>query len=537
MSKIADFYKNINKQETSKNYLVEGYVETDDMIQAQKDMNKLRSELNKKEAEYTIKRNLAYSENYTPCQHNPVISYTGRGSDTMYFDGITGTPLAENYVKENNIDTYEMETKNEPIEMITGFCYDIGCAIVRRYMASIPQNGLKINLKFIEEYIWPILTDMSNPIIKTYARDRNGVVYEKTYVNISYNLKQKSANEFLQNMYEIDRDFDLCKYKLSYDLVRQYSSSNPSFENIIKYAPVEDIYTFLTKIPAPDKPLSVNALLGLTKEEYNDIVNHGALDEWIEFLFSTSSKQSPEIKTNINKTTKEWVDFIIDCKNWEENLNFYSVRTGSRGLWYDLCAFYAGTHEWGYSSYVGILNKYYKFGKFCKYVVDESINQGFSSIESFCSTLKDYVAMCSRYGTKPTLSSSDLIKAHNIVKRNHQLTFTLEQTEKFVSKYKGFKPTVIEDYIIVAPENPFDMQKEGDNLNHCIAFYIKKVIDDECKIVFLRDKDHPDESLVTVEIRDGAIVQAKGMLNRDITEEERDILREYADKNKLGLVV
>ena len=65
----------------------------------------------------------------------------------------------------------------------------------------------------------------------------------------------------------------------------------------------------------------------------------------------------------------------------------------------------------------------------------------------------------------------------------------------------------------------------------CIpASYIKRVIDDKCIILFLRLRKEMEKSLVTVEIEGNRVIQARGMSNRNITNDERKALIEYCKK-------
>ena len=61
-------------------------------------------------------------------------------------------------------------------------------------------------------------------------------------------------------------------------------------------------------------------------------------------------------------------------------------------------------------------------------------------------------------------------------------------------------------------------------MSNCLASYIDKVIDGKCHILFLREKNNPDKSLVTVEVVNGHVVQAKRRFNNDITDEDRKII-------------
>ena len=57
--------------------------------------------------------------------------------------------------------------------------------------------------------------------------------------------------------------------------------------------------------------------------------------------------------------------------------------------------------------------------------------------------------------------------------------------------------------------------------NNCVASYIDRVINGECHILFLRKKDRPSDSLVTIEVRDNHIVQARRRFNDPVTPEDQ----------------
>lgn len=65
-------------------------------------------------------------------------------------------------------------------------------------------------------------------------------------------------------------------------------------------------------------------------------------------------------------------------------------------------------------------------------------------------------------------------------------------------------------------------------LNHCVASYIKRILDNSTSIFFLRSTRDIEERLVTVEVRDGRITQARGAHNRAISPEEKHALYEFA---------
>lgn len=64
------------------------------------------------------------------------------------------------------------------------------------------------------------------------------------------------------------------------------------------------------------------------------------------------------------------------------------------------------------------------------------------------------------------------------------------------------------NYFIRMPEGAEDIRDEADQMEHCVATYIPRIEAGETTVMFMRDKDHPEKSLVTVEVIDGAITQA-----------------------------
>ena len=78
------------------------------------------------------------------------------------------------------------------------------------------------------------------------------------------------------------------------------------------------------------------------------------------------------------------------------------------------------------------------------------------------------------------------------------------------------------------------MQKSShgipQGISNCVSSYIDKVIDGYCHILFLRKKNSPKESLVTIEVRNDQIVQAKRRFNDDVTEEQKEVINKFNKK-------
>jgi hypothetical protein len=89
------------------------------------------------------------------------------------------------------------------------------------------------------------------------------------------------------------------------------------------------------------------------------------------------------------------------------------------------------------------------------------------------------------------------------------------------------------DYAMIFPKSTGDIQEEGRILSHCVGSYVQTVIEGHCIIMFLRKKKEKKTPLVTVELRDNRIGQARGKYNRSLEYQEKLFLQEYAEKKRL----
>ena len=92
-------------------------------------------------------------------------------------------------------------------------------------------------------------------------------------------------------------------------------------------------------------------------------------------------------------------------------------------------------------------------------------------------------------------------------------------------------------FIMLCPLQSQELAKEGAELKHCVKTYIERVVERKTKVMFLRLKSAPEESHVTVEVYNNAIVQAEGNGRRKVTPIEYKYLVKYAQRKQLELRV
>lgn len=449
-----------------------------------------------------------YGKNFTQFDHDIILKYQGR-NETIYFNLESGLRVDT----PNDTDTiYTLYNKNGEKEITVGYNLEYASLIVKLYKYSINKDNTQITLK-------PLTLSVVS-FMNTNGTRTNLSTNITTNINVEgysgYEGVEK-GKDFIKALYGVDYEG---KYSLK--SLRRYNLINKSFEIIMKTAPNEIKDRLLEDVKAQES-MPIHKMLCISQDTYNRAIQKGC----IGYLYDSLKYIVGDKKDKLNKTESEWLDIIDEMKAYEEDLQFYGISYGySWGRTQTLLE----TLLEGYCSNPQIQN-YYSFNKYTNYVVNETINQGYTSVTNFIGELRDYLRMCDLDNITPTLYSSYLKQTHDITSRNHKIRIEREGEEIFKSRYENFKEFKYGDYYVIAPTETKDLQREGDNLNHCVASYIKRVIDGTCLIYFLRtDKE---ASLVTFEVRDNTIVQVKGKHNRKPSENEIKALVEFASARGL----
>ena len=87
-------------------------------------------------------------------------------------------------------------------------------------------------------------------------------------------------------------------------------------------------------------------------------------------------------------------------------------------------------------------------------------------------------------------------------------------------------------YQIVYPYSVGQIENEGKALNHCVSSYVYGVLEGKYLIAFLRKADAPETPLVTLMLKDGKVLMARGLNNRTTTSEEQEFLDQWQAQNK-----
>jgi hypothetical protein len=79
------------------------------------------------------------------------------------------------------------------------------------------------------------------------------------------------------------------------------------------------------------------------------------------------------------------------------------------------------------------------------------------------------------------------------------------------------------------------MLSEAEAQDNCLATYIPKVASGATDVYVMRSAEHPDASLVTVEVRRGTVRQAFQSHNRQLTEDQRAWLSEWCESQGIAM--
>jgi hypothetical protein len=108
--------------------------------------------------------------------------------------------------------------------------------------------------------------------------------------------------------------------------------------------------------------------------------------------------------------------------------------------------------------------------------------------------------------------------------------------KKFQNRINPEMEHTFDKFRFIYPKCIQDIKDESVQMSNCVSSYVQRVIDGQCDILFLRYKDSPDKSLVTIEVKDNKIVQALQRYNHPLTKEQQEIVGKwnkwYANKIK-----
>lgn len=193
---------------------------------------------------------------------------------------------------------------------------------------------------------------------------------------------------------------------------------------------------------------------------------------------------------------------------------------------------YYGDRTWDYRwKSISTFNVLLEYGYTCKalmnYIDYCKTYEAMEDVSDLVNEIYDYANMMRQISPKFDKYPRHFLTTHKIACRNYNRLKQEFEEEKFKNRVNKNMEHTFGEYTFIYPDCTQDIKDEAVSQNNCVASYIQNVIDGACHILFLRKKDTPNNSLVTIEVRNNKIVQAKQKFNDPVTSEQQEVIDKW----------
>ena len=179
--------------------------------------------------------------------------------------------------------------------------------------------------------------------------------------------------------------------------------------------------------------------------------------------------------------------------------------------------------------------------RFIDYILFDLYAQGYSVVDwHFFNEYADYLQMqLDFYGKIKEKYPAHFKTEHDVIALKVNQARLVAKCENFAEQCRAIQDLTFagKGYCIVIPNKPEELADEGINLSHCVGDYIDRVARGECHILFLRRREAPERSLVTLQLSGRQICQAQGANRRPITDQERKFLVQWGREKDIQISV
>ena len=217
------------------------------------------------------------------------------------------------------------------------------------------------------------------------------------------------------------------------------------------------------------------------------------------------------------------------------------VRSGVRDMRFNLSYHYQAEYE--IEGFTKIMESEHNINlrRFIDYICFDLYRQGYGEVNgTFFREYVDYLSMQKNFYGKVKEKYPEHFKtAHDVIALKVNLARLAEQCQNFTEQAAQVKDLEFsaQGYCITVPTEPRELADEGINLSHCVGDYIDLVASGSCHILFLRRRNAPDQSLVTLQLSGRKICQAQGANRRAITQPERKFLSHWGREKNIEIAV
>lgn len=265
--------------------------------------------------------------------------------------------------------------------------------------------------------------------------------------------------------------------------------------------------------------------LGIDVHDNNMSVSHLPKD-MLRYIVSCTGTKGSFVgwkQINVWKQKHDIIQSVLSCRNDDTKSQIDSL------MYHIVVSSYLSynTGEYECNFFKLIRDHNYEPKALTQYLLKIDEYEGVK-ISSALNELYDYVAMQvkmkNEYFEKYPRC---LLTTHAIAVRNYNRIKEEYNAEAFAATYTEKLEMTIGRYSFICPKTPEEIKDEALQQQHCVASYIDRVIAGQCHIIFMRSKDDKEHSLVTLEVREGRVVQKRGKLNRRTTFHEDEVIGKY----------
>ena len=180
-----------------------------------------------------------------------------------------------------------------------------------------------------------------------------------------------------------------------------------------------------------------------------------------------------------------------------------------------------------YNFYFKELFEYITPAKIMNYLHKQNLN------DKNISDYYDYIMSAKKIGLD--LSQKSILFPKNFMKAHNEITYQvlinkdkcIDERIANLSKFLEINRYEDDKYVIFPANSINSLIDESNQMNNCVRTYCEKYSNNECQIYFMRYKNSQDKSLVTIEVNDNKIVQAKTKFNKEPSLELKNIINKW----------
>ena len=145
----------------------------------------------------------------------------------------------------------------------------------------------------------------------------------------------------------------------------------------------------------------------------------------------------------------------------------------------------------------------------------------------------DYIICCEKL--KLNLSDKNILFPKNFIEQHDKITSELiiSNNPEINNRIESLSNVISlnnyeDDNFVIFPANSVDsLIDESSQQSNCVRTYCDRVGNNECQIYFMRYKSNINKSFVTIEVRNGKVVQARTKFNEEPSIEIMNIIKKW----------